>query len=153
MSRKALPSVDAVRISSLVVRRDRVCADVRVAPFARTTTPQIAARALQAFPSIAQHACVNEKGGTFGLVIEDTPLPHLMEHLVIALQMLADGSSAREGFTYVGTTEWANEAEGKARIEVNFADDLVCLRAFRDAAGFLNEAVDVAGLFRLIQPA
>lgn len=211
----------AVRIERLVVLRDRVRAIVRVAPFAHTTTPQLAARAMQEFPLIERHACVNEKGNTFGLVIEHTPLPHLMEHLVIALQMQAELQSisharraelqptlrsrrtepqpasharfarsvslpessalsqsepsssshpsfvqfrrgrtlsqselpplshqsppgearALEDFTYVGTSEWTNEAAGEARIEANFADDLVALWAFRDAADFLNEAV------------
>ena len=131
--------MSAVRIESLTVQRDRICANVLVAPFARTT-PQLAAYVLQAFPLIAQHACVNEKGNTFDLVIEDTPLPHLMEHLVIDLQMRAEFEAAANGLTYIGTTEWLDEAQGKARIEVNFADDLVALRAFRDAASFLNEA-------------
>ena len=131
--------MSAVHIESLTVQCDRICANVLVAPFARTT-PQLAAYVLQAFPLIAQHACVNEKGNTFDLVIEDTPLPHLMEHLVIDLQMRAEFEAAANGLTYIGTTEWLDEAQGKARIEVNFADDLVALRAFRDAANFLNEA-------------
>ena len=63
-----------------------------------------------------------------------------MEHLVIDLQTRAEFETAANGLTYIGTTEWLDEAQGKARIEVNFADDLVALRAFRDAANFLNEA-------------
>ncbi len=46
-----------------------------------------------------------------------------------------------EGTVFVGTTEWTDEFVGRARVEVSFADDLVALRAFRDAASFLNDAV------------
>lgn len=46
-----------------------------------------------------------------------------------------------ERLAFVGSTEWTNEAQGMARVEVNFADDLVALRAFCDAARFLNSAV------------
>ena len=164
----------AVRIERLVVRKDRVHATVRVASFARMTTSQLAARVARKFPLIERHACVNEQGNTFGLVIAHTPLPHLMEHLVIALQAQAELQSVQrtcfapsstplspsepeasmsacrpssdllpaiEDFTYVGTSEWMNEAAGEACIEVNFTDDLVALRAFRDAADFLNAVV------------
>ncbi len=107
-----------------------------------------------------------------------TPLPHVLEHLVIDLQThacvqrgkhgapegespetlgggeertpgLACGMSADTpgkrllpgAFAFVGTSEWLDEARGLACVEVNFADDLVALRAFRDAARFLNAVV------------
>lgn len=127
-----------LRINSLTVRRDRVCAEVSVSACAHMTTPQLAARVAQEFPLIRQHACVNEKGSTFGLVIDSTPLAHLLEHLVIDLQMR---SAKSDDFVYVGTSLWIDEAAGLARIEVNFADDLVALQAFRDAADFLNDAL------------
>lgn len=44
--------------------------------------------------------------------------------------------------TFVGTTEWLDEAAGLARVEVNFTDDLVALRALRSALAFLNEVLD-----------
>ena len=34
-----------------------------------------------------------------------------------------------------------DEAAGRARIEVSFLDDLVALRAFRDAIAFLGDAM------------
>ena len=41
----------------------------------------------------------------------------------------------------MGTTEWTDEHAGRARIQISFADDLVALRAIRDAVDFLNEAL------------
>ena len=46
-----------------------------------------------------------------------------------------------DDFAFVGTSEWTDEAQGRARVEVNFTDDLVALRAFREATQFLNDAV------------
>lgn len=126
-----------LRINGLTVRRDRVCAEVSVSARAHMTTLQLAAYIVREFPLIGRHACVNEKGSTFGLVIDNTPLPHLLEHLVIDLQMR---SAKSDDFVYVGLSEWADEAAGLARVEVNFVDDLVALQAFRDAADFLNNA-------------
>ena len=148
----------AISLTKLDVSRGRMRAEVSVAQSVRVTTPALAARALAEFPSLADHACVNEKGTTFGEVIDDTPLPHLMEHLVIAYQIRAtleggqplcakitgdvDGIGApATNFTYLGTSEWIDKSCGRARITVNFADDLVALRAFRDAESFLNSIV------------
>ena len=189
--------MDAIRIEKLSVRPTHICVQVRVASFAHMSTPELAKQVMRTFPLIEQHACVNEEGSTFGLVINDTPLPHVMEHIVIALQVRAEteisatplptpaptsastplptpaptsastplpilaptsasaplpilaSTSApapasvpsRRNFLYLGTTEWIDEDAGLARIEVSFTDDLVALRAFLDAAQFLNKAV------------
>ena len=168
--------MDALAIERLTVRADRVVALVRAAPSARMSTPALAARLRREFPLVAHHACVNDAGDSFGDVMECTPLPHVLEHLVIDLQTRAHAQEregeracgaapdARAGrrapprrsprraappaappppddFAFVGTTEWLDEARGLARVEVNFTDDLVALRAFRDAARFLNAAV------------
>ena len=86
-----------------------------------------------------------------------TPLPHLLEHLVVDLQVRAEsgqwftlpGAAAeappsmwraqRSDRPIVGTSEWLDEAAGTARIDVSFADDLVALRAMRDSVAFLNK--------------
>ena len=84
---------------------------------------------------------MNGAGDTFGAVMEATSLPHLLEHLVIDLQTQAAPPDASPDTAYVGITRWTDENAGRAHIEVRFTDDLVALRAFRDAARFLNEAV------------
>ena len=60
----------------------------------------------------------------------------------IDLQVAAEKSGTlSQSFTYVGTTQWLDEQRGLARVEVNFTDDLVALRAFKDALCAINEAV------------
>lgn len=154
----------ALFIASLTVRADSIVCEAALAPGApRSTTPELTARVRAAFPDVPSHACVNGEGDTFAAVMERTSLPHLLEHLVISLQVRAaaeaerrpsaaeasaaparsaasDGAAAH-GVVFVGTTEWVDEPAGRARIEVSFADDLVALRAFRDAVDFLNAAV------------
>lgn len=49
--------------------------------------------------------------------------------------------SAPAAPTFVGTTEWLDEPAGLAHVQVSFADDLIALRALRDAADILNQAV------------
>lgn len=126
-------------IERLTVRADRLVCDVALAPAApRRTSPQLVERVCAARPNVPRHACVNDEGDTFAAVMTDTPLPHLLEHLVIDLQTQA---AADRDAVFVGTTEWTDERAGRARIEVSFVDDLVALRAFRDAIALLNELI------------
>ncbi|MCI8451332.1 MAG: hypothetical protein HFJ74_02280 [Eggerthellaceae bacterium] len=125
-------------LERIAVRADRISVLVRLAPGApRRTDAVLAARVVAAFPDLPRHACVNDRGSTFSSVMNDTPLPHLLEHLVISLMLRDDATPAHA--VHVGTTEWLNEAEGLARVEVTYTDDLVALRALRDATAFLND--------------
>ncbi|MBX9032716.1 cyanophycin synthetase family protein [Gordonibacter massiliensis (ex Traore et al. 2017)] len=134
--------MDALSVKRFVVGDGRIGCDVALAPHApRTTTPTLAAHVRAAFPDLPSHACVNGAGDTFGAVMEATSLPHMLEHLVIDLQTRAAPAGSRPDVVYVGVTRWTDESAGRAHIEVSFTDDLVALRAFRDAARFLNAAV------------
>ena len=134
--------MDALAIERLVVGAGRIGCDVTLTAHApRTTDPVLAARVRASFPDLPRHACVNGAGDTFGAVMEATSLPHLLEHLVIDLQTQAAPPDASPDTAYVGITRWTDENAGWAHIEVSFTDDLVALRAFRDATRFLNEAV------------
>ncbi|WP_255467246.1 cyanophycin synthetase family protein [Raoultibacter phocaeensis] len=127
-----------LRIDSITVQPGRIVCEVTVDPVRRTTDPALASALLREHPTLLSHACVNDVGDTFGDVIERTSVPHLLEHLVIDLQARTDG---RPDDTFVGTTEWIDEGEGRAVVQVSFTDDLVCLRAFRDAAEKINDAM------------
>lgn len=135
-------------LERLIVRADRVVCDVLLAPGSpRMTSPALMACVCRVYPNLPRHACVNDAGDTFADVMNCTSIPHLLEHLVIDEQARSASSQAPSnastdvGPVFVGTTEWTDEFAGRARIEVSFTDDLVALRAFRDAARFLNETV------------
>lgn len=127
-----------LRIESLTVQPGRIVCEAHVDPARRYTDSGLAADLLGKNPTLAYHTCVNDVGDVFGDVIEHTAVPHLLEHLVIDLQARSGGCLDD---TFVGTTEWVDEARGKAVVQVSFADDLVALRAFRDAAEKINAAM------------
>lgn len=133
----------AVTVERIAVRKDRISLIVRVSEDAPLyTNPDIARRVAAACPTVVHHACVNDVGPTFGAVIDSTPLPHLLEHLIIDAQVRESGALTEKSF--VGTTEWLDERERLARVEVNFSDDLEALRAVRRALSLLNGEAVVA---------
>lgn len=129
----------AIAIERMVVGAGRLQCDVRLSPDApRDTSAELMQRVCRRFPDLPRHSCINDRGATFGAVMDCTPLPHLLEHIVIDLQTRA---AAKDDAVYVGTTEWLDRAAGTACIQVNFTDDIAALRAFRDATAFLNGCV------------
>lgn len=128
-----------VRVRAITVRTGRLVCEVEIPdPRFRYTTPRLSAFANGQYPDLPHHACVNDIGNTFGYVMERTSVAHLLEHLTISEQVRNQVSG---NTTFVGTTEWIDEAAGIARVEVGFKDDLVALRAFNEATRFLNIAV------------
>ncbi|WP_124060418.1 hypothetical protein [Gordonibacter sp. Marseille-P4307] len=128
-----------VRIDRITVRRDRIVCEVSVPdPGMRCTTPILSRRALDFYPTLPHHACINEKGRTFGAVIEDTSVPHLLEHMIIDEQVRRSSCDAA---SFTGTTRWIDEDAGAARIEVSFADDLCALACAKEAQRRLNDAM------------
>lgn len=135
------------------------------------TSPRLIAALLPKYPHLLEHACVNDRGTTFAAVAADTSLPHLLEHMAIENQVRIEEDSAAgflhegdgllagqrgvaagakpalfaaprfSGQTYVGKTSWTNRAARRARVELNYANDLVALAALRDAVRDLNAAL------------
>ena len=134
-----MPEDKPIQVRAITVRTGRIVADIAIPDERfRTTTPKLAAFAEGQFPDLPHHACVNHVGFAFGDVIESTSVPHLLEHLVISMQVR---EKAIGDATFIGTTEWTDEEAGEARVEFGFKDDLVALRAFNEALKFLNVAV------------
>lgn len=128
--------MDAVSIDKMTVGAGRLVCEVHLAPgVPRDTWPDLIRALLSGFPHLPQHACVNENGRLFGDAMDRTPLPHLLEHLAIDLQTRRCG---RDDVMFVGTTDWIDEQEGTARIQMSFTDDLMALRSFQDAVKALN---------------
>ena len=137
--------VDLVRVTRVeVLRGHLICAVAFDPSVPRVTSPQLIAEVLQQFPNLPRHACVNERGETFADVMERTPMPHLLEHMIVDLQVRemaslpGDESRMAADKPIVGTSEWVDEPVGLARIDVSFADDHTALRALRDAVAALN---------------
>ena len=125
-----------VTVERIRVAHDRVMALLRMRDAVHVlTTPKMARCACQAFPDLPHHACVNGHGPTFAAVMDHTPVPHLVEHLVVDMQVRACGNP---DLIFTGATRWEDRAQGLARVEVSYEDDLVAIQAFRDAVAFVN---------------
>lgn len=142
---------DSVVLERLTVQPDRIEARVRIVnPAARITTPALIDAALERFPTLPHHTCRNEKGPTFGAVMENTTVPHLLEHLVIDIQTREHAArysekTCDEQVVFTGTTQWSAEDPHVAIVRVSFRDDLVALGAFKKALHFINQALDHSG--------
>lgn len=134
-------------VERVAVQRDRVAILVRV-PGGSSVHLSPAQRdfLLAARPTLARHACVNAEGLPFAAILDRTSLPHVLEHLIVDFQgelarQAGNGSATGKPLTFVGTTEWLNEREGLARIEVNLTDDLIALEALKRAQELLDEGM------------
>ena len=128
---------EKIALERLSVLPDRIEAEVRVLdPAYRTTSPELIAQVLIPF-----HTCRNEAGPTFSAVMENTSLPHLLEHLVIDIQTRAHAEREDEATdpVFTGTTQWSVTMRDVAIVRVSFYDDLIALGAFKQALHFINQ--------------
>lgn len=139
-----MAAAEPVTIERLRVESGRLVLDVRLGLGApRRTDARLAKATEQLRPALPHHVCINGRGPAFAAVLADTPLPHLLEHLIIDAQVADPRTPADQRF--VGATRWIDEAAGTARIEVSFRDDLVALRAVRDAQAALSDILERYG--------
>ena len=123
---------EKIALERLSVLPDRIEAEVRVLdPAYRTTSPELIAQVLVQFPTIPFHTCRNEAGPTFSAVMENTSLPHLLEHLVIDIQTRAHAEREDEATdpVFTGTTQWSATMRDVAIVRVSFYDDLISHRS------------------------
>lgn len=133
---------EKIALERLSVLPDRIEAEVRVLdPAYRTTSPELIAQVLVQFPTIPFHTCRNEVGSTFSAVMENTSLPHLLEHLVIDIQTRAHAEREDEATdpVFTGTTQRSATMHDVAIVHVSFYDDLIALGAFKQALHFINQ--------------
>ena len=141
----------ALAIERIAVRDDRLSILVRVPQAsARYTTPTFARCLTQAMPTLPHHTCINDEGSTFASVMDHTSVPHALEHAIIDEQVRltsqaappgAEHEVARAAAPFLGTTEWLDEREGLARVEVSFQDDLLALQALHTATALIRECL------------
>lgn len=127
----------SISATKIVVQDGRLACEVAIPdPARRYCTPRLANRARTAFPDIVKHACVNGVSDKFVAVMDSTSVPHLLEHLMIDIQVHDDRAEADASF--VGATEWLDESAGTALVQVSFTDDFCALQALNKSLDFLN---------------
>ena len=95
-----------VRVSRVVVKADRMVCDVQLSPACpRVSSPLLISALLQAHPQLAEHACKNERGTTFGAVMNRTPLIHVLEHVAIDCMVQKESAKTTSSDTlFVGNS-------------------------------------------------
>lgn len=133
---------EKIALERLSVLPDRIEAEVRVLdPAYRTTSPELIAQVLVQFPTIPFHTCRNEAGPIFSAVMENTSLPHLLEHLVIDIQTRAHAEREDEAIdpVFTGTTQWERDHARCGYRARFFLRRSVALGAFKQALHFTNQ--------------
>lgn len=128
---------EPLRVKSIRVRADRIEIQVGVQSEKYAYTDKaLMQRVLENYPSLALHACRNHKGTLFSDVMNNTAVPHLLEHMVVDGQTRATRDEQR---IFTGTTQWDAHDLLKAHVAVSYEDDLVALRVLSECVSYLNE--------------
>ncbi|HEY3285042.1 MAG TPA: hypothetical protein VGN26_22445 [Armatimonadota bacterium] len=126
------------------VREIALCGDgkarlvVEMPDAERCTTdyaPHIPRGAFRLFPGLYRHKCHNDANFTFREECENTEIPHLLEHLIIELQL-----SALDHATLRGETEWdwSVDPAGIFRVNIEYENECLVVGAIRLAERILN---------------
>lgn len=99
-----------------------------------------AQKLLKIMPTLASHKCKNSSNNSFFEEIKKTSLAHVFEHIVIDLQIkyLSENGCA-ENTSILGTTEWFNKNQGMSKVELSYCDDLLALKAIKEAEKLINQ--------------
>ena len=136
---------ERLKLSKIRVLPDRIELIVQLRdPESRMVSARMADACLAAYPELAFHPCKNAKGPVFGDVLRSTSVPHLLEHLVITLQVRRDAAAGLPAFTYVGSTQWIDDDAAdpslNAKVSLRFRNDALALSCVKEALSFLNES-------------
>ena len=132
-----------VRVCRVVVKADRMVCDVKLSPACpRLSSPAFVNALLQTHPHLPAHACKNERGTTFGAVMNRTPLIHILEHVTIDCMVQNESAKTTSSDTlFVGNSRWLDPVQGLGRVELGFRDDIAALRALKTAVEQVNRAL------------
>ncbi len=114
---------------------------VRMPDINRCTTdkvPHIIPRIFALFPTLAGHRCRNGRTRSFRKECEATEIPHLLEHLIIELQFLAQPHRVLKGET---EWDWKRDPLGTFVVEIDYENEYLVLAAIRLAERVLK-AID-----------
>lgn len=102
--------------------------------------PHIPKLLFQLIPRLAQHTCHNSQGLSFRQECRSTEIPHLLEHLIIELQLQAQQQPSD---LLRGETEWnwTVDPRGHYLVSVDYENELLAVGAIRLAERLL-QAVD-----------
>lgn len=90
--------------------------------------PHLTRRLFRALPSLAAHTCHNNQGVSFREECQRTEIPHLLEHLVLELQALAEPTDYLHGET---EWDWRVDPRGFFTVTVSYRNELLVIGAVK----------------------
>ena len=129
-----------IRVNDITVRGDRIVCLCKISN-QLYSNEDIKAALLKIMPTLTNHKCKNSNGDAFVDIMSTTSLAHLLEHMIIDLQIKAIEEREIPAKPIFGTTEWINKDEGIAKIEVSYIDDIIALSAIKQAINKLNTII------------
>ncbi len=120
------------------------------APLTCDEDPAATERVVSLLPEIATHACYGDGAATFGEVVYNTEVAHLLEH--VAVELIAQTNLA--GDISAGRTRALDADAGVYEVELDCHDDILTAAALSSAAWILDWAFagggdptpDIAGI-------
>ncbi len=99
--------------------------------------PHLPRLLFQLIPRLSQHSCDNGAGLTFRQECRNTEIPHLLEHLIIELQLQAQ---QRPTDLLRGETEWnwTIGPRGRYQVTVEYDNELLAVASIRLAERILH---------------
>lgn len=141
-SHQAKPSQNnqPITVEHIRVRPDRIETHIRVstARFANTNS-HIVQAVLKQYPTIGMHACRNHRGPLFSDVMNNTSMPHLLEHMIVDGQTR---NSTDENRVFTGTTQWSADDPLLACVTFSYEDDITALKVLKECLDYLNSVLN-----------
>jgi hypothetical protein len=100
--------------------------------------PEVVADITRALPGLRRHRCECGSNHGFERELEDTELPHMLEHVALELMVLAGSPRTLEGRT---TWDFQRDGAGVFDVAIEYDDDLVALAAVREGTLLVNAAL------------
>ena len=129
-------------IKKVTIGTRALVARVELAPGAPLMTgddPEGTARVLGLMPGLADHVCLGDSSSSFGEVVEDTELAHLLEHVTV--ELLAQTDAAGD----ISTGQTVAAGERSYEITLSCPDDVLVAGALSSAAWILQWAYSGGG--------
>lgn len=128
-----------ISVKSINVKKFRIVCIVEVANNYLYSNDKIKDKLLKICPTLLYHKCKNSHNNNFIDELGSTMLPHVFEHLIIDLQIKElSNKTITCNQQILGTSQWINKDNGLAKVELSYVDDLLALKAIKEAQEIIN---------------
>ena len=126
-----------IEVKSITVNKSNIVCIVNF-PKQKFSDEYLKNALLKIRPTLKDHKCKNSLSKNFEDILDETSLAHILEHLIIDMQIECATQSGILNQTILGTSEWLDKDLGTAKIKVDYFDDVVAIKCIKDSAKLLS---------------